>query len=96
VVQGSSAHPHPGPLAEGVGERSDSTLALIFTSTPTRPRSCTTSSGDMWIAWNDKMKGMLLKAQAREGHEAGSFYDGSMAATAPTPAGASTARPSRQ
>jgi hypothetical protein len=32
--------------------------------------------GDMWIAWNNKMKGMLLKSQSREGHEAGSFYDG--------------------
>jgi hypothetical protein len=32
--------------------------------------------GDMWIAWNNKMKGMLLKAQSREGHEAGSFFDG--------------------
>ena len=32
--------------------------------------------GDMWIAWNNKMKGLLLKNQAREGHESGSFYDG--------------------
>jgi len=32
--------------------------------------------GDMWIAWNNKMKGLLLKNQARQGHEAGSFYDG--------------------
>lgn len=32
--------------------------------------------GDMWIAWNNKMKGMLIKSQAREGHEAGSFFDG--------------------
>ncbi len=32
--------------------------------------------GDMWIAWNNKMKGMLLKSQASKGHEAGSFYDG--------------------
>ena len=32
--------------------------------------------GDMWISWNNKMKGMLLKAQASQGHEAGSFYDG--------------------
>ncbi|MFM8953663.1 MAG: prenyltransferase/squalene oxidase repeat-containing protein [Planctomycetaceae bacterium] len=32
--------------------------------------------GDMWIAWNNKMKGMLLKAQARQGHETGSFYEG--------------------
>ena len=31
--------------------------------------------GDMWIAWNNKMKGILLKAQSRAGHEAGSFYD---------------------
>jgi len=32
--------------------------------------------GDMWIAWNDKMKKLLLPAQAASGHEAGSWYDG--------------------
>jgi hypothetical protein len=32
--------------------------------------------GDMWIAWNAKMKAMLLQTQARQGHEAGSWYDG--------------------
>jgi hypothetical protein len=32
--------------------------------------------GDMWIAWNEKMKGMLLKTQATKGHEAGSWYEG--------------------
>jgi hypothetical protein len=32
--------------------------------------------GDMWIAWNDKMKGMLLKSQSNDGHEAGSWYKG--------------------
>jgi len=32
--------------------------------------------GDMWISWNDKMKGMLLKAQSNKDHEAGSWYQG--------------------
>lgn len=32
--------------------------------------------GDMWIAWNDKMKGMLLKSQSNKGHESGSWYEG--------------------
>jgi hypothetical protein len=32
--------------------------------------------GDAWIAWNNKMKSMLLTAQAKTGHEAGSWYDG--------------------
>ena len=32
--------------------------------------------GDMWIAWNHKMKGRLLTSQSRQGHAAGSFYDG--------------------
>ncbi|MFM7136150.1 MAG: prenyltransferase/squalene oxidase repeat-containing protein, partial [Planctomycetota bacterium] len=32
--------------------------------------------GEMWIAWNSKMKAMLLKAQSNNGHEAGSWYDG--------------------
>ena len=32
--------------------------------------------GDVWQAWNTKMKKMLLDAQAKEGHEAGSWYKG--------------------
>jgi hypothetical protein len=32
--------------------------------------------GDIWIGWNNKMKGMLLKAQSTKGHEAGSWYEG--------------------
>ncbi|MCE9631245.1 MAG: terpene cyclase/mutase family protein [Planctomycetia bacterium] len=32
--------------------------------------------GDMWIAWNTKMKGILLPAQSTKDHEAGSWYDG--------------------
>ena len=32
--------------------------------------------GDAWIAWNNKMKGMLLQAQAKSGHETGSWYTG--------------------
>jgi hypothetical protein len=32
--------------------------------------------GDAWIAWNNKMKAMLLSTQAKNGHEAGSWYDG--------------------
>jgi hypothetical protein len=32
--------------------------------------------GDVWQAWNTKMKKMLLDAQAKEGHEAGSWYTG--------------------
>ena len=32
--------------------------------------------GEMWIAWNNKMKEMLLKNQATSGHEAGSWYEG--------------------
>lgn len=32
--------------------------------------------GDMWIAWNAKMKGLLLKTQSTKGHEAGSWYEG--------------------
>ena len=30
--------------------------------------------GDVWQAWNTKMKKMLLDAQAKDGHEAGSWY----------------------
>ena len=32
--------------------------------------------GDVWQAWNAKMKKMLLDAQAKEGHEAGSWFKG--------------------
>jgi hypothetical protein len=32
--------------------------------------------GDVWQAWNTKMKKMLIDAQAKEGHEAGSWYTG--------------------
>jgi hypothetical protein len=32
--------------------------------------------GDVWQAWNTKMKKMLLDAQAQEDHEAGSWYKG--------------------
>ena len=32
--------------------------------------------GDVWQAWNAKMKKMLLDAQATAGHEAGSWYTG--------------------
>jgi hypothetical protein len=32
--------------------------------------------GDVWQAWNTKMKEMLLKSQGTEGHEAGSWYKG--------------------
>jgi hypothetical protein len=32
--------------------------------------------GEVWQAWNTKMKKMLLDAQAKEGHEAGSWYKG--------------------
>ena len=32
--------------------------------------------GDIWNTWNAKMKEMLLKSQATEGHEAGSWYTG--------------------
>jgi hypothetical protein len=32
--------------------------------------------GDMWVAWNTKMKKMLLDSQAKDGHEAGSWYAG--------------------
>jgi hypothetical protein len=31
--------------------------------------------GDIWIAWNSKMKPLLLRSQATAGHEAGSWYD---------------------
>jgi hypothetical protein len=32
--------------------------------------------GEMWIAWNNKMKALLLKNQSNKDHEAGSWYDG--------------------
>ena len=32
--------------------------------------------GDAWIAWNTKMKAMLLKAQSTKDHETGSWFDG--------------------
>jgi hypothetical protein len=31
--------------------------------------------GEMWIAWNKRMKEMLLKSQSAKGHEEGSWYD---------------------
>ena len=30
--------------------------------------------GDIWLAWNDKMKKLLLPSQATKGHEAGSWF----------------------
>jgi hypothetical protein len=32
--------------------------------------------GDHWISWNTKMRDMLVKAQAQQGHEAGSWFEG--------------------
>ena len=32
--------------------------------------------GDRWVSWNNRMRDMLVNAQARKGHEAGSWYDG--------------------
>jgi hypothetical protein len=32
--------------------------------------------GDMWLSWTNKMKPMLLKAQAKSGHDAGSWFEG--------------------
>ena len=32
--------------------------------------------GDVWIAWNTKIKAMLLKAQSTKDHEAGSWHEG--------------------
>jgi hypothetical protein len=32
--------------------------------------------GDVWVAWNNKMKKMLLDSQAKDGHEAGSWWTG--------------------
>jgi len=30
--------------------------------------------GEPWVAWNDKMRNLLVKTQATEGHEAGSWH----------------------
>jgi hypothetical protein len=32
--------------------------------------------GDAWVEWNAKMRDMLIKSQATNGHEAGSWYEG--------------------
>ncbi len=32
--------------------------------------------GEMWVAWNAKMKKMLLDSQSKDGHEAGSWFTG--------------------
>jgi hypothetical protein len=32
--------------------------------------------GDMWMAWNNKMKDLLLKTQGKKDHESGSWHDG--------------------
>ncbi len=32
--------------------------------------------GDRWIAWNNKMKPMLLNSQSKKDHEAGSWFEG--------------------
>jgi hypothetical protein len=32
--------------------------------------------GDMWVAWNTKMRDMLVKAQSQAGHEKGSWHAG--------------------
>jgi len=34
------------------------------------------AEGDPWIAWNSRMKPILLATQATSGHEAGSWFDG--------------------
>jgi hypothetical protein len=32
--------------------------------------------GEMWMAWNNKMKDLLLKTQGKKDHESGSWHDG--------------------
>ena len=32
--------------------------------------------GDRWVGWNSRMRDMLVNAQAKKGHEAGSWFDG--------------------
>jgi hypothetical protein len=32
--------------------------------------------GDPWVEWNTNMRDMLIKSQAKDGHEAGSWYEG--------------------
>ena len=32
--------------------------------------------GERWVGWNTRMRDMLVNAQAKKGHEAGSWYDG--------------------
>jgi hypothetical protein len=32
--------------------------------------------GEVWIAWNNKMRDTLVKAQSKKGHEEGSWYEG--------------------
>jgi len=32
--------------------------------------------GDMWVAWNTKMRDMLVNSQSKKGHEAGSWFEG--------------------
>lgn len=31
--------------------------------------------GDAWVAWNARLRDMLVQAQEKAGHEAGSWYD---------------------
>jgi hypothetical protein len=32
--------------------------------------------GEQWVAWNTKMRDMLVKSQSKKGHEAGSWFEG--------------------
>jgi len=43
--------------------------------------------GDRWVAWNAKMRDMLVNAQAKTGHEQGSWYEGFEAGHGPELAG---------